>query len=61
MATTYMQDMPVELQENASNDSTLEIDYCGSTSMLEQGLVETTNSIWHTLVSALGSRNVWEL
>ena len=53
MATTYMQDMPVELQENASNDSTFEINtIAGSTSMLEQGLVETTNSIWHTLVGA---------
>ena len=53
MATTYMQDMPVELQENASNNSTFEIDtIAGSTSMLEQGLVETTNSIWHTLVGA---------
>ena len=49
MATTYMADLPI----GVDNNSDFEVDtIAGSTTWLQQGLIETTNATWHTLVGA---------
>lgn len=45
MATSYMKDIP--------EDEAVEIDtLAGETTLLQQGLIETTNSMWHIMVGA---------